>query len=120
MAKAKKSEPSKTEKKSAATPAKATTKSKAAPKAAEKSPAKHAAKQSVAAKGGSKSAAAPAKKPVAKRSLLSPGMPMIDTNLVAQNAAAMLANRDVVQNPAGTPAPKQESSAFKNLKDQIA
>jgi hypothetical protein len=44
---------------------------------------------------------------------------MIDTNLVAQNAAAMLLNRPVLEH-AGDATAQKESSTFKNLKEQLA
>ena len=112
---------------------------KPTPKATSKTtPAKAAAPKAAAAKTESpkpataKSAAksAPAKKPTTtakKGSLTSAAassLPSIDTNLAAQNAAAMLLNRpasddtQVNQGEAGGPA--KESAAFKNLKDQIA
>ena len=48
-------------------------------------------------------------------------MPLIDTDLAAQNAAAMLLNRPASEGaPSGTGDSAKESAAFKNLKDQIA
>jgi hypothetical protein len=44
---------------------------------------------------------------------------MIDTNLAAQTAAAMLLNRPAAEGAAHTE-PGKESSTFKNLKDQLA
>jgi hypothetical protein len=44
---------------------------------------------------------------------------MIDTNLAAQTAAAMLLNRPAAEGAANTE-PGKESSTFKNLKDQLA
>jgi hypothetical protein len=46
-------------------------------------------------------------------------MPTIDTNLAAQTAAAMVRNRPATEG-AGHAEPGKESSAFKNLKDQLA
>jgi hypothetical protein len=121
MAKAKKTE-------SAETPeTKKTPAAKAAPKAA-----KPAAKASPAAKAPPAAAAA-AKQPaaaagkkapakVAKKSAPAsgtPGTPLIDTDLAAQNAASMLLNRPTAPT-GGTPQSGKESSAFKNLKDQLA
>ena len=67
-------------------------------------------------------AAAAAKKPAAKKTSATTAaagsVPMIDTNLAAQTAAAMLLNRPAsegAQAGAG-----KESSTFKNLKDQLA
>jgi hypothetical protein len=96
MAKAKKSEPTETK--------------SSKPAAAEKKPAAKApAKKAPAAKGGGNAVT---------------GMPQIDTNFAAQSAAKMLLNRAVSGESGGTPAagqaPKQETSTFRNLKDQLA
>lgn len=91
MAKAKKSEDT-TEKKTTKAPAKAPPKAKAE--------------------------AAP-KKPVAKKApAASPSTPAIDTSLAAQAAASMLVHRDMIES--ATEPKKEESSTFKNLKDQLA
>jgi hypothetical protein len=105
MAKAKKTGSNKTEKKAAPKVMKKTTKSSASPKTTTKS---------AAVKVGGKKLAAKKLSPGSTGG----GMPMIDTNLAAQTAAAMLANRDMVEN-ANAPA-KEESSTFKNLKEQLA
>jgi hypothetical protein len=78
--------------------------------AADKKPAAKAAQPKVAAK----------KAPAKPASAGAAGMPQIDTNLAAQNAAQMLVNRPAASaGPAGDK-PKQETSAFKNMKDQLA
>ncbi|MDB5319019.1 MAG: Histone H1-like nucleoprotein [Phycisphaerales bacterium] len=116
----KKTTSKKPERKSAVKPApKTTAKTPATPKpavAAAPAPAKTAAAKAPAAK------AAPIKKPAAKKSpaAASTGMPMIDTNLAAQNAAAMLINRPAPDNAGPTSQPAKESSTFKNLKEQLA
>jgi hypothetical protein len=69
-----------------------------------------------------KAPAAKAKKPAAKKAAPAPaqaGVPQIDTNLAAQSAAAMLRNRDMLASQSQQGG-KTESSAFKNLKEQIA
>lgn len=104
MAKAKKSEET-TEKKT----------TKAAAKAEPKAPAKaKPAAEKAAAKAEVPKKAAPAKKaaPVAHAN------PAIDTTLAAQAAASMLVHRDSIENAAAPK--KEESAAFKNLKDQLA
>lgn len=114
MAKAKNTEAGETPEKK--TPAKP----KAAPKATK---AKAPAAEAAAAPATEKKA--PAKKApakaAAKKSAPAPtatgSTPLIDTGLAAQNAAAMLLNRPAA--PAA-PQPNKESSAFKNLKDQLA
>lgn len=116
----KKTTSKKPERKSAVKPApKTTAKSPATskPVAAAPAPAKATA---AASKAPAAKAAAP-KKPAAKKiaAAATSGMPMIDTNLAAQNAAAMLINRPVLENAGDAPAQK-ESSTFKNLKEQLA
>jgi hypothetical protein len=97
------------------------------------------AKKSTEKTGAAKKTAAPAKKPApaakgkapaagAKKQAGgtgggSPQTPMIDTNLAASNAAAMILNRAATgggnaQGGAAQPA-KKESASFKNLKDSL-
>jgi hypothetical protein len=87
-----------------------------------------AAKKPAAAAKGKSSPAGGAKKPAATRSTTQ--APLIDTNLAASAAAAMILNR-AVTGAAGTtqpaPAPtapqgetKKESVAFKNMKDSLS
>ena len=69
-------------------------------------------------------AAAKAKAPAAKKPASSGGAaPLIDTNLAASAAAAMILNRagtgGAAPNASGQPAAKKESSSFKNLKDSL-
>jgi hypothetical protein len=117
MAKTNKSESDKTPAKKA--PAKAPAEKAAKPAAAKPTTATAAA----AAKPATSAAkAAPAKKAAAKKAApantASASTPLIDTNLVAQTAAAMLINRPSAN--AAAPQAGKESSAFKNLKDQLA
>jgi DNA-binding protein HU-beta len=92
---------------------------KSAPKAAAAAPKTlDAPKAAAAAKS-----AAPVKKAVAKKAPASSStsMPLIDTNLAAQNAASMLLNRSTDEStPAESSEPAKESTAFKNLKEQLA
>lgn len=86
----------------------------AAPKAAASQPAAAAA-----AKAPAKSPA----KPAAKKSSIAAAAastPLIDTDLAAQTAAAMLINRPDTPDADAPAQPAKESSAFKNLKDQLA
>jgi hypothetical protein len=115
---AKKTTLKKTERKSAVKPAPKTVAKTAAAKPA-----------SAAAKPVTKAVAANApiaKKPLGKKApaIAPPGMLTIDTNLAAQNAAAMVFNRPVVEGSGGASSlpeqPAKESSTFKNLKDQLA
>jgi len=97
------------------------------------------AKKSSEKTSAAKKSAAPAKKPApaakgkgpaggAKKQSAggggAPQTPMIDTNLAASNAAAMILNRAVTggggtpQTGANQPA-KKESASFKNLKDSL-
>lgn len=99
MAKAKKSESTESTEKKAAKPE---------PKSTAKAPAPKAAAKSEPAKK------APAKKPAATTA----SAPAIDTSLAAQAAASMLVHRDSIENAAAPK--KEESAAFKNLKDQLA
>jgi hypothetical protein len=75
-------------------------------------------------KAAAKAPAAKAKAPAAKKPA-SPGgaAPLIDTNLAASAAAAMILNRagtgGAAANASGQPAAKKESSSFKNLKDSL-
>ena len=100
-------------------------------KPAAKTPAKASKPAPAAKSAGPAPAAAPAaeKKPAAKKApakaakksappAMAGSTPLIDTNLAAQNAAAMLLNRGSAT--AGVPQAGKESSAFKSLKDQIA
>jgi DnaK suppressor protein len=119
----KKTTSKKPERKSAVKPASKTTAktpatSKPAVAAAAPAPAKAAAATS---KASPAKATAP-KKPAAKKiaAAATTGMPMIDTNLAAQNAAAMLLNRPVLENAGDATAVQKESSTFKNLKEQLA
>jgi hypothetical protein len=114
MAKAKKQE-------SATAHDKAAKAKAATPAAAKKAP----TKKETAAE--SKSAAAAAKKPAASRKPAAsaggkPLMPLIDTGLAAQTAAAMVARRVAGGTaPTGGPSePSQESSTFKNLKESLS
>src|SRR5688572_8897680 len=73
--------------------------------------------------------AAPAKKPAAekkagksaKRSAAAKGepAPMIDTDLAAQTAAAMVANRAAIGTSQSSGSQKPESSSFKSLKESL-
>lgn len=108
MAKAKKSEAS-TDKK----PAKAQTKSPAKQESKAKAETARPAARSETAKPAAK-AEAPRKAAPKK----SPAAPVIDTSLAAQAAATMLVNRDMIESAAEPK--KEESSTFKNLKDQLA
>lgn len=103
MAKAKKSEET-TEKKTTKAPAKAEAKAPASAKAATEKP---------AAKAETPKKSAAKKTPAA-----APATPAIDTSLAAQAAASMLVHRDSIENAAAPK--KEESAAFKNLKDQLA
>ena len=80
------------------------------------------AKAAAAASKAPAAKAAATKKPAAKKiaAAATSGMPMIDTNLAAQNAAAMLLNRPVLENAGDATAVQKESSTFKNLKEQLA
>jgi hypothetical protein len=67
----------------------------------------------------------PAKKPPTKKADAKTdnaparaGMPTLDTSLAAQTAARMVARRDMLEN-ARTPEGQTESSAFKQLKENI-
>ncbi|HEY7115016.1 MAG TPA: hypothetical protein VH475_00430 [Tepidisphaeraceae bacterium] len=147
MAKAKKPASAPKKKTTAAKSAKPAAKKPAAAKPAAKSAkpatkaaAKPATRAAAAAKPAAPEKKMPAKKPAVKKPAAKPmqptGTPLIDTNLVAQNAAAMLLNRDVLESatPPAAPAaaaqpaqpqqagaaPAKESAAFKNLKDQLA
>jgi hypothetical protein len=120
MAKAKKTESKETPKKK--TPAKPKA---AAPKATKaKAPATKAAKP--AAPAAEKKT--PAKKAPVKAAARKPtpapaaglSTPLIDTSLAAQTAAAMLLNRPAAPAAPAAPQASKESSAFKNLKDQLA
>jgi hypothetical protein len=98
----------------------------AAPKAAASSAPKVTAK-AAAAPAVKAAAAAPAKKAVVGKKgapgTPAVGMPLIDTNLAAQNAASMLLNRSTLEHAeaaAESAEPAKESAAFKNLKDQLA
>ncbi|MGB7160796.1 MAG: hypothetical protein WBD40_22215 [Tepidisphaeraceae bacterium] len=65
--------------------------------------------------------AAPAKKAAAKKpSAPATGAPLIDTNLAASAAAAMILNRAVTGAGATTQPAKKESASFKNLKDSLS
>jgi hypothetical protein len=118
MAKAKKTESAETPEKKTAAKGKA-----AAPKAG-KAKAPAAVEASAGTPAGEKKTAAkkaPAKVAGKKSGSASGGgasTPLIDTSLAAQTAAAMLVNRPAA--PAGAAQPNKESSAFKNLKDQLA
>ena len=117
MAKAKKSESTETPEKKPAAKAKA-----AAPKTT-KSAGASAVKPAVkpAAEKAAPAKKAPVKaggKKVAPARAGGASTPLIDTGLAAQNAAAMLVNRPA--GPAAAPQAGKESSAFKNLKDQLA
>ena len=88
----------------------ATTKAVSAKPAAEKSAGKAAPARKAAPKKAAVTAAA-----------TSTSMPLIDTDLAAQNAAAMLLNRPASEGaPSGTGDSAKESATFKNLKDQLA
>jgi hypothetical protein len=99
---------------------------KKAPAAKAKPTAAVAEKKAAAPAAKAPAAKAPAKKAVAKKSAPPQtagggGTPLIDTDLLAQNAASMLRNRSVIEGAAqGTQAEGKESAAFKNLKDQLA
>ena len=82
--------------------------------------------QSTEAAEGKPAAPKAAKKPAAKkapaktRAAAAPaGMPMIDTSLAAQTAAKLVARRDLLQS-AGSQDGRQESSAFKQMKEGLA
>jgi hypothetical protein len=66
-------------------------------------------------------AAAKAKAPATKKPASSGGAaPLIDTNLAASAAAAMILNRaGTAPAASGQPVAKKESSSFKNLKDSL-
>jgi hypothetical protein len=93
-------------------------------KASKKSETKPAAKAESKPKAA-KSTAPKAKAQAAKKSAAAGGAPaqapLIDTNLAASAAAAMILNR-AATNPAssGQPAAKKESASFKNLKDSLS
>ncbi|HEX8525206.1 MAG TPA: hypothetical protein VF669_23345 [Tepidisphaeraceae bacterium] len=74
-------------------------------KAASESSSAPAPKKKAAPKGGAKPAAAPT------------GAPQIDTNLAANAAAAFVARKLSMNQPAS---PRQESAGFKNLKESLA
>jgi hypothetical protein len=98
---------------------------KKAPAAKAKPTAAVAEKKAAAPAAKAPAAKAPAKKAVAKKSAppqtAGGGAPLIDTDLLAQNAASMLRNRSVIEGAAqGAQAEGKESAAFKNLKDQLA
>ena len=121
MAKAKKQE-------SAAEPAKKkspATAKKDAPKTAPKAAAKAApaAKKSTAAAGGGGGAAKKGAKAGGKSPGGTPQVPLIDTGLAAQTAAAMVASGltggDAPAAAADAPANRPESSTFKNLKQGL-
>jgi hypothetical protein len=114
MAKAKKQESAAADEKAA--------KPKAAPAAAVK---KAPAKKEAAAE--SKPTAVAAKKPVASKKPAAgaggkPLVPLIDTGLAAQTAAAMVAHRGAggTAPAGGASTPSQESSTFKNLKESLS
>jgi hypothetical protein len=112
MAKAKKTESAETPEKKA--PVKA-----AAPKASMAKAAASPPASTPAAEKKAPAKKAPVKAAAGKKSAPTPvaGTPLVDTALAAQNAAAMLLNRPAT--PAASQ-PSKESSAFKNLKDQLA
>jgi hypothetical protein len=97
---------------------------KKAPAAKAKPTAAVAEKKAAAPAAKAPAAKAPAKKAVAKKSAppqtAGGGTPLIDTDLLAQNAASMLRNRSVIEGAQGALAEGKESAAFKNLKDQLA
>ncbi len=82
-----------------------------------------AAKKPAAAAKGKSPAGGGAKKAAKGAATGAPQTPMIDTNLAASNAAAMIGNRGVTggtaQGSASQPA-KKESASFKNLKDSLS
>jgi hypothetical protein len=96
-------------------------------KASKKSDTKAAGSKAEAKpKAAAKAPTAKAKAPAAKKQASSgaaPQAPMIDTNLAASAAAAMILNRAATSgaapNASGQPAAKKESSSFKNLKDSL-
>lgn len=118
-----------------ATPAKpAAAKSSSSKPAASKAAAKPVTAKAASKTTASKTAAKPvettksaASKPAAKKiapkkasiAAAAGSVPMIDTDLAAQTAAAMLLNRPATEGAAQTE-PGKESSTFKNLKDQLA
>jgi hypothetical protein len=119
----KKTTSKKPERKSAVKPApKTTAKTPATSKPAVAAAAPAPAKAAAATSKASPAKAAAPKKPAAKKiaAAATTGMPMIDTNLAAQNAAAMLLNRPVLENAGDATAVQKESSTFKNLKEQLA
>jgi hypothetical protein len=122
-AKAKKKPATKAAKPAAAEKKKsATSKPAPAKKAAPKTVKKTTTKTAAASKPAAAKTTAKKKQPSAPAQPT--GAPMIDTNLAAQNAAAMLINRDTLESAATPPAAEdekpKESSTFKNLKEQLA
>jgi hypothetical protein len=120
MAKAKKQESAGTEEMAAKPKAAAAAPAKKAPAkkeaAAEAKPAASAAKKPAAAAAAAAAAPKKAGKPAAGGGG-KPLVPLIDTGLAAQTAAAMVAHR--VAGGAAS-APSQESSTFKNLKESLS
>lgn len=112
MAKAKKQDTEKSEKAPAAAA------KKSAP-AAKKAPA-----STVSSSSGKKPAAAAAAAKKSTKALKpaagTPQAPLIDTNLAAQTAAAMVANRLAGTTPAAASGQQPESSSFKNLKESLS
>ena len=103
------------------------TTSKATPaKAAAKTGADKAATTKAVSAKPAATKAAPAKKAAPKKASVaaaaaSTSMPLIDTDIAAQNAAAMLLNRPASEGAtSGTGDSAKESATFKNLKDQLA
>jgi hypothetical protein len=96
------------------------------PKAAAKTGADKAATTKAVSAKPAATKAAPAKKAAPKKASVaaaatSTSMPLIDTDLAAQNAAAMLLNRPASEGAtSGTGDSAKESATFKNLKDQLA
>jgi hypothetical protein len=114
MAKAKKE--TETAKKSSAAPA-AKKESAPAPKKAaahEKHAAAPAKKPAVAAQSGKQTAA---KKALKSAVTGAPGVPIINTSLAAQNAARLVANRDVIEE--SKEGNQTESSSFRQLKESL-
>jgi hypothetical protein len=78
-------------------------------------------KKQPSAEASEKKPAPPAKKPTAAKKSAKPaggatGMPSIDTNLAAQSAANMVANRDKLPTTGGE---KADSASFKQFKDSL-
>jgi len=92
--------------------------------------AKSESKKEETTKGPKAADAAPkpaaAKKPAAKKAIAkaakgsaTPSSPLIDTSLAAQNAAKLVAQRDTLGEPREGEQRQPESSAFKQLKENL-